>query len=106
VRISSESFSPVSGGDSGKPTHPAEGVLHRAGGNPLIPSRQKHVVVRHSQWATLFEVTFKSIRRRGVQGHQAALTEFSTTDLQNAIGQDVMEPEVERFGNAEPGRGN
>ena len=95
-----------SGGNARKPTNPAEGILHRAGGDPLISRRQKHVVIRHGQPAALFEVTVKGIRRRGVQGDQAALTELGTADLQDAIGQYIMEPEVERLRNAEPCRGN
>ena len=64
------------------------------------------MVVRHGQLAALFEVAVKGLRRRGVQGNQSALTELGATDLQDAIGQYVMQPEVERLGNAEPGRGN
>ena len=41
-----------------------------------------------------------------MQGDQAAFTELGVTDLQNAIGQYVSEPEVERLGNAESGRSN
>src|ERR1035438_5217105 len=63
-----------SGGNPGNPTYPAEGVLHRAGGNSLISCRQKHMIVGDGQLAALFEVAVKDMLHRGMQGNQAALT--------------------------------
>ena len=64
------------------------------------------MVIRHRQLAALFKVLIKGFHRRGMQGNQSALTELGMTNPQDAIGQDIMDPEVERLGNAEPGCGN
>ena len=93
-------------GNACKPTNPAEGVFHHAGGDPPISRRQEHVIVRYGQSAPLFEILVKGFHRRGVQGDQAALAKLGATDLQDALGQYVKESKVERFGNAQPCRSN
>src|ERR1700730_8983411 len=65
-----------SGGNPGKPTHSAAVILYRARSHPLASRRKNHVVIRHSKLATLFKVTFKSSRGRGVQGTRRFLPNF------------------------------
>jgi hypothetical protein len=72
----------------------------------LISRRQEHVIVCDGQPAALFEVLVEGFRRRRVQRNQAAFAELGPSDLQDAIGQYIIEPEIERFGNTKPGRGN
>jgi hypothetical protein len=94
------------GSNACKPTNPTEGVFHHAGGDPPISRGQEHVIVHYGQPAALFEILVKGFHHRGVQRNQAAFSEFRATDLQDAIGQYVRQSEAERFGNAEPCRGN
>src|SRR5438105_13204492 len=94
------------GGNACKSTNPSEGVLHHAGRDPPIARRQEYVIVCYGQPAALFEILVKGFHRRGVQGDQAAFTKLSTTDLQDAIGQYIAEPEVEGLRDAEACRSN
>lgn len=77
------------GGNVRKAKNPPKGVLRHAGGDPLIPRRQKHVVVRHGQLAPLLKVLIKCLRRCGVQGDQPAFTELGAPNVQDAIRQYV-----------------
>jgi len=93
-------------GNAGKPTNPAESILHHAGRDPPISRRQEYVIVRYGQPPTLFEILVKGFHRRGVEGDQASLTKLGTTDLQDAIRQYIAESEVECLRDTEPCRGN
>ena len=43
------------------------------------------------------EIAVKRIRRRRMQRDQPALAELCSPDQQNAVGLQVVEPQVERF---------
>src|SRR6202034_4306663 len=56
------------GGNACKPTNPAEGVFHRAGGDPSISRGQEHVIVRYSQTAARFEILVRAFTTVGCRG--------------------------------------
>jgi hypothetical protein len=94
------------GGNAREPKHATKGVVRHGGGDPPISCRQKHVIIRYGQAASPFEVLVKDFHHGVVQGNHAALAKLGATDLQNTVGQHVIESEVERLRNAEPGCGN
>jgi hypothetical protein len=85
------------GGNAREPKHTKKRILRHTGGDPAISCRQKHVIIRHGQAAPPFEVLVKDFHHSGVQGNHAALTKLGARDLQNAVGQHVIESEVERL---------
>ena len=89
------------GGDPCEPNHAAECVVHHAGGNSSVCCRKEHVVVRHGQLAAPIEVAVERVRHRRVQGDESALPELCPPDQQNAVGLQVIEPQIERLRDAQ-----
>ena len=64
------------------------------------------LVVRHGQSTARIEVAVEHLRHGGMQRDEAALPELGPPDQQNVVGLYVVEPQVERLRDAQPGRGD
>ena len=64
------------------------------------------MVVRHGQPAAPIEVAVERIRHRGMQRDKPALAELCPPDQQNAVGLQIVEPQVERLRDPQPRRGD
>src|SRR6267143_1558370 len=84
-----------------KPKDTAECIVHRAGGESRALRRWEEVIVRSCDKAAPVKIAVEGLHYGCVQRHKAAFAELGVADMQDTVGQYVVEPKVERFGYAQ-----